>query len=259
MLLASVIGTRRALVASLEDRARRAESERASRAREAVLLERARIAREMHDVLGHKISLVTMQAGALEVNADAGREVVEREAGRIRLTAREALEDLRAVIGALEEEDASREPGPGIGEVPALVARYREAGASIEVEDTVTTREDARSIDAVAGRAIHRVLTEALTNAHRHAPGSPVGVRLTGTPGRGVDLVVENAAGSPAERASGGTGLPGLAERVRIAGGTFEAGVRDGMFRVRARFPWPQERDRSAAGAVETSLEESIG
>ncbi|WP_052465966.1 sensor histidine kinase [Mobilicoccus massiliensis] len=263
VLVGTSIRTRRELLASLEDRALRAESERASRAREAVLLERARIAREMHDVLGHKISLLTMQAGALEVNPAAGADVIEREAGRIRLTAREALEDLRSVIGALEEDAAPREPGPGLAEVPGLVARYLDAGARIDLEDAVTTRLDVADVDASAGRAIHRVLTESLTNAHRHAPRSPVQVRLSGEPGRGVDLLIENPAESPAVESStvastavessGGTGLTGLAERVRLAGGVFGAGMRDGVFRVEAWFPWSVRDDDSP-----TSREEPI-
>ncbi|MDO5629399.1 MAG: histidine kinase [Mobilicoccus sp.] len=242
-LVGTVIGTRRDLLASYRDRAERAEAERAARSREAVLLERARIAREMHDVLGHKISLLTMQAGALEVNAGAGAAVVEEQAARLRVTAREALGDLRAVIGTLEAADAApRTPGPGVAEVPALIANYVDAGASVRLADRVSGRADVRTLDPAVSRAVHRVVTESLTNAHRHAPGEQVSLRLDGEPGAGIDLVVENPCQGDALRGDG-TGLPGLAERVRLAGGTFEAGRHGGLFRVRARFPWTTEED----------------
>lgn len=244
VLLGAQIGTRRELLASLRDRAERAESERAMRAREAVLLERARIAREMHDVLGHKISLVTMQAGALEVHAGAGAEVVEKQAEQIRLTAREALTDLRAVIGALEENDAALAPGPGLAEVPALVERYRAAGAVVTLVDEVS---ELPPPDRPVSLAVHRVLTEALTNAHRHAPGEPVSIRLTGSPGERLTVLVENPVGDSAPNPGGGTGLPGLGERVRLAGGQFEAGPRGAIFGVRASFPWAAATARESA------------
>ena len=270
VLGASLIRTRRELVDSLRQRAERAESERAARAREAVLLERTRIAREMHDVLGHKISLLTMQAGALEMNPDAGSDVVAREAERIRETARQALADLRSVIGTLEatEHEAPLHPREGITDVPALVTRYREAGAQVEFTDTLNGHPQLGSMTPEVSRAVHRVLTEALTNAHVHAPGRPVEVSLTGEPGRGIDLVVENdTGGSTGEHANAGhinsghasdaqapgtsgTGLPGLAERVRLVDGTLTAGQvsRHGSsrFRVHATMPWGSQTARAS-------------
>lgn len=235
------IGTRRELVASLRSRAETAEHERSLRAREAVLLERTRIAREMHDVLGHKLSLLTLQAGALEVNA-TNPDAVERAAGEMRTTARAALEDLRGVIGALREdaspEDAPREPVAGIHDIAELVEQSRRSGATATLTDDVddATRD---ALDGPTGRAIHRVIQESLSNAHTHAPGQPVAVTVTRVGDR-VRVLVENsiAAGGPVDPGTG-TGLDGLAERVRLVDGAFSAEHHASAFRVRADIPVP--------------------
>ena len=238
-----LIGTRRELVESLQDRAERAEAERSLRAREAVLLERNRIAGEMHDVLGHKLSLLTLQAGALEVNpSDA--EAVERSAIQIRSTARAALDDLRDVIGALRaDDDAPLMPTAGLGDVTTLIQKSREAGAHVTLEDSLT---DTRGIEPVVGRAVHRIVQESLANAHHHAPNERIHVCLSGVPGRGITVEIENAIPSDGPINPGnGTGLDGLAERVRLAGGTFTAGPAGERFWVRARLPWDTEGSRT--------------
>lgn len=234
-----LIGTRRELLESLQDRAERAEAERSLRAREAVLLERNRIAGEMHDVLGHKLSLLTLQAGALEVNpTDA--EAVERSAVQIRTTARAALDDLRDVIGALRtDDDAPLTPTADLGDVLTLLQKSRDAGAHVTLEDSLT---DAKGLEPAVGRAVHRIVQESLANAHHHAPGEHIHVCLAGVPGRGVTVEIEN--GIPpggSVNPGNGTGLDGLAERVRLAGGTFTAGPSGDRFRVHARLPWDAE------------------
>lgn len=229
------IGTRRELVQSLRERADRAEREREAREREAALLERARIAQEMHDVLGHKLSLLTLQAGALEVNADAGADAVEEGAALLRQTAADALADLRSVVGTLREEDAPLVPVPGLADLGTLVERSRQAGARVAFDDQLGA--DATTVDSTVGRAVHRVLQEALTNAHRHAPGQPIHVRLSRRTD-GLELMVENHVASGGSPSPGtGIGLAGLAERARLAGGTFEARQTGEVFRVRATFP----------------------
>ncbi len=234
------IGARRDLVSSLRERAERAESERELRAERARLGERNRIAGEMHDVLAHKVSLIALHAGALEVNADAGAQVVERTAALVRSTARDALDDLRRVLGVLRADGTSAAtdlaPLPGIEAIPELVARSRAAGVTITLDQQVNGNPP----DPV-GRTAHRVVQEALTNVHKHARATSTEVRLRGEAGSELEVSVRNrrpvASGTLLPGA--GMGLVGLAERVTLAGGTLTSGrTADGGWQVTARLPW---------------------
>lgn len=234
------LGAHRDLVASLRARAVTAEAERELRAEQAVLQERERIAREMHDSLGHKLALVTMHAGALELTADQGTAQVSRQAELIRSTARQALVDLRELVGALGSQDSpTRAPQAGLADVPALIAASRDAGSEVAFTDSLSARTDAGELPDAVGRAIHRIVQEALTNAHRHAPGSPVTVAISGSPSDGIRVAVENPLPAQPLPAGSGTGLARLQERVRLLGGTLTAGAEEGSFRVRAQLPWP--------------------
>src|SRR6478736_6753957 len=161
-LWGAYVGARRDLVSSLRDRAARAEAERELRSEKARLGERARIAREMHDVLAHKVSLIALQAGGLEVNPGIGAERVQQTAGQIRSTAREALEELRGVLGVLRADQpapASSDgselaPQPGLAELAALVDNSRAAGVRI------TLVVDAAELPLATGRAVYRVVQE---------------------------------------------------------------------------------------------------
>src|SRR6478736_7122969 len=179
-LWGAYVGARRDLVASLRDRAVRAEEERERRAEQARLAERARIAREMHDVLAHKVSLIALQAGGLEVNPGIGAERVRQSAGQIRSTAREAMEELRAVLGVLRDETAiglpegaDLAPQPGLPELSALVDSSRAAGVHI------TLTVDAAELPTATGRAVYRLVQEALTNVHKHARGAATEIVVT--------------------------------------------------------------------------------
>lgn len=260
------VGSRRALMDSLRERARRAEDEQLLRSRQARLAERSRIAQEMHDVLAHKISLVTLQAGGLEVNPGAGPEEVERVAGLIRTTARQALEDLRGVLGVLRGVESSTAalpppigllpvaglappsplshapdltPQPGMADVRALVESSRGAGVPVHLDWDVP---DGAPVPELLGRTAFRVLQEALTNVHKHAHGASATVLVRGRPGERLDIEVTNPqlVGTAVEPLLPGTGagLDGLAERVRLAGGQVEAGPTPTGFRVRAWLPW---------------------
>ncbi|GAB3592405.1 histidine kinase [Angustibacter peucedani] len=247
--IGAYIGARRDLVVSLRQRAETAEAERELRAEQARLAERNRIAREMHDVLAHKVSLIALHAGALEVNADAGPEQVERTAALVRTTAREALDDLRGVLGVLrtdaKPDGADLAPQPGLADVASLVESSRAAGVAVELECRVEgTPPD------VLGRTAHRVVQESLTNVHKHARSASTSVLLDGAAGRGLDVVVRNkvpvAAGSLLP--GSGMGLVGLAERVALVGGTLESGrTDDGGWRVRAHLPWGGADEGGAA------------
>jgi signal transduction histidine kinase len=250
------VGARRDLVSSLRARAERAEAERELRVDQARLAERTRIAGEMHDVLAHKVSLVALHAGGLEVNPGIGVDEVERTAALIRSTAREALEDLRGVLGVLREDGstsrASRDlaPQPGVEGIELLVAQSRAAGVVVSLEVALPEH---RPPD-VTSRTAHRVVQEALTNVHKHARGAMTAVRLVGSPGTGLEVDVVNvrpvAAGSLLP--GSGLGLVGLRERVELAGGRLDAGTdADGGWHVHAWLPWPPHSDGAADRAEE--------
>jgi signal transduction histidine kinase len=226
--------TRVQLLDALRERAVRAESERELMAREAVLSERTRIAREMHDAVGHRVSLMVLQAGAIEMAArDSAR--VEDLAQNVQNAGRQALDELRRMVGVLRgsevDEDAPLGPQPGLDDVPRLIDHACEAGMTVEL------RGDLPAVDPAVGRAAYRIVQEALTNAGKHAPGARVCVTVERPPGELVVQVV-NGAGGAAAPVSGGFGLVGLAERVRTLGGRLSAAPRlDGGFAVEAVLP----------------------
>jgi signal transduction histidine kinase len=238
------VRARRQLVLSLRDRAVRAEAEQQLRVEQARHTERTRIAREMHDVLAHRLSLLSMHAGALEFRPDAPPAEVAAAAGVVRASARQALEDLREVIGVLREspdEDGATRPQPGLSDVPALLDEVRDAGLRVRAEHGVA---DPGAVPAVTGRTAYRVVQEGLTNVRKHAPGTVATVAVTGGPGTGLTVDVRNPAptgGGHAEALPGaGTGLVGLLERVTLAGGRLAHGwTADGEFRLTATLPWP--------------------
>ncbi|MFG2003709.1 sensor histidine kinase [Spirillospora sp. NPDC048911] len=234
--------SRRALLESLRERARRAEAEQGRRVAEARMLERTRIAREMHDVLAHRLSLLATYAGALEYRPDAPPEQLARAAGVIRTGAHQALDELRDVIILLrdDEEDAGSRPQPVLADIPRLVEESRDAGTRVDLRDEVA---EPSTLPAAAGRTAYRVVQEALTNARKHAADRPVHLTLTGRPGDRLVIDVRNPL--PADPGAGpavpgsGTGLVGLTERVRLAGGRLDHEAAGGEFRLRAWLPWP--------------------
>jgi signal transduction histidine kinase len=243
MALGAFVGARRDLVASLRARAEQAEAELALRADQARLAERTRIAQEMHDVLAHRISLIGLHAGGLEVRPDAGPDVVERSATLIRQTARSALEDLRGVLGVLRTDTsadgADLAPQPQLRDLPRLVASSSAAGVGVTLVDELPDAP----VPEVTGRTVYRVVQEALTNVHKHARDAATTVRLSGEPGTGLVVEVVNVRPVSAESLmpGAGVGLVGLRERVELAGGTLDAGpAPDGGWQVRAWFPWPR-------------------
>lgn len=249
VLLGYVVGGRRELVTSLRLRAEtaeRAEQVRMVQAREA---ERLRIAREMHDVLAHRISLVAMHAGALTYRPDlpeAERAMVTRT---IADNATEALRELREVLGVLRAPDeaelsgtgeAPEAPQPTLHDLARLVADNRAAGQVIEVE--VAGDVDLQEVPHTLGRTAYRIVQEGLTNARKHAPGAAVQLVFTAQPGRELTVEVHNTARTlpVSDLPSSGLGLIGLAERVSLAGGqlTTRRGPAGG-FTLSARLPWP--------------------
>ncbi|MFB7587273.1 sensor histidine kinase [Streptomyces sp. NPDC056169] len=222
------------LVHSGWELADRMEREQAAVADRERLRERSRIAGDMHDSLGHDLALIAVRAGALEVDPALGPDQ-QHAAGELRRAAADATARLRDVIGVLRQPDEDPAPtAPGGEPVEELVSRARASGLAV----TLTVTGSGREPDGMAGWALHRVVQEALTNAAKHAPGGGVDVRVdSGAERVAVDVVSgPGTAGSPL--ASGGTGLVGLDERVRLAGGVLSHGpTPDGGFAVRATLP----------------------
>ncbi|MER5969188.1 histidine kinase [Streptomyces sp. NPDC002055] len=272
VVLFAVIGwgmfvrSRRQLVLSLRERARRAESEAALRAEKAQRLAREAMAREMHDVLAHRLSLLSVHAGALEFRPDAPPEEVARAAGVIRSSAHQALQDLREVIGVLRAPVGGVWPGPGeggaaapwtaavqqvtgederpqpgLGQLPRLLGESRQAGLRVTVVDRI--RENGSVPDGM-GRTAYRIAQEGLTNVRKHAPGAEATVTLDGAPGTGLVIEIHNplhtGGDGPPAIPGAGQGLIGLAERAALAGGRLDHGpVATGHFRLHAWLPWP--------------------
>ncbi|MFD3974123.1 sensor histidine kinase [Streptomyces cyaneofuscatus] len=237
-----VVRSRRRLVLTLRERAHRAEAEAELRAEQAQRLAREAIAREMHDVLAHRLTLLSVHAGALEFRPDAPTAEIARAAGVIRDSAHEALQDLREIIGVLRgpgDTGEGERPQPTLATLDGLIDESRRAGMKVTVDQRVAAPADA---PAATGRTVYRIAQECLTNARKHAPGTEVTVTVTGGPGDGLTIEVANPAPTePFERVPGsGQGLIGLTERATLAGGRLEHGpTPDGGFVVRARLPWP--------------------
>ena len=248
------VRARRQLLSTLRDRAQRAEADQLVRAERARLAERTRIAREMHDVLAHRLSLLALHAGALEVARELPPAQVRESAALLRLTAHQALEELRDVIGVLREpgqdrssqERPSNSPQPTLADIPRLVEETRRSGAKIDFAMQV---DGATAAPGPLGRDAYRIVQEALTNVNKHARGTLAHVRVTGAPNRGLHVSVRNrtavrnfteevARNHPALPGSG-TGLLGLQERVTLAHGVLVHGPdASGDFVVEADLPW---------------------
>jgi signal transduction histidine kinase len=234
------IGSRRELLASLRERAETTESEQAARLAQARTAERTRIAREMHDVLAHRISMVTMHAGALSYCDDLTPEQVRETAGIIQENSHQALTELRQVLGVLREDagDAAPErPQPSAKDLTALIEDARASGMNVVSELGPVTE-----VPDLLGRTAFRVVQEGLTNARKHAPDTLVAVQLSGGPEDGLTIEVRNPLriGSPLDVPSSGLGLVGLAERTALVGGRLRHGVTaDHEFRLNVWLPWP--------------------
>jgi signal transduction histidine kinase len=251
--IGAYVGARRDLMASLRDRAERAEAERELRSEQARLGERSRIAQEMHDVLAHKVSLIALHAGGLEVNPTVGPDRVEGSARLIRETARQAMEDLREVLGVLRTDvsvdGADLSPVPKAADLERLISASRDAGVTVGYVGTLPD-----DVPPAVGRTVYRVVQESLTNVHKHARGAATDVQVHGARGAGVTVRVTNvrpvAAGSLLPGA--GAGLVGLRERVQLAAGRLTTGpTADGGWRVEAWLPWDDHRQDSEPVLVE--------
>ncbi|WP_130291122.1 sensor histidine kinase [Pseudonocardia sediminis] len=239
-----LVRSRRQLIASLRERASMAEVEAGLRAERTQHEARETLAREMHDVLGHRLSLLSVHAGALAFHRDATAEETTRAAEVIRENAHRALQDLREVIGVLRAP-VGELPLPGVADVAELIDETRRAGTPVDLDDRPGVTTGDHPVGETVGRTVYRFVQESLTNARKHAPGAPIVVRISGDPGDDLVTEVENRtpAGSAEvveSPAGSGEGLRGLSERARIVGGRLDHGpTPSGGWRVAMRLPWP--------------------
>jgi signal transduction histidine kinase len=236
---AGVFGTsvrhRRALLASLEDRAARLELERDQQGLLAAAAERARIAREMHDIVAHNLTVMIALADGAVFAADRAPEKATTAMQTVSETGRQALSEMRRLLGVLREDDGGSAlvPQPGVPQIDQLVEQVRAAGLPVTLE----VAGDGRTLPAGAQLTVFRLVQEALTNCLKHAGASAVaGVRLRYA-ADAVDVEVTDNGPSRTHAAEpGGRGLDGMRERAAVYAGTVEAGPRlGGGWRVHAR------------------------
>ncbi|MFG2961536.1 sensor histidine kinase [Streptomyces sp. NPDC048291] len=243
LILVTAVGdavrSRRAQLAAAERRAVRAERTREEEARRRVTEERIRIARELHDVVAHHITLVNAQAGVAQYLVRTDAEKAYRALGDIKETSHVALEELRSTVGLLRQPDdapLSLTPVPDLDDLDSLVESFRRAGMTVEV----TRTGDRRPLASAAGLAAYRIVQEALTNTHKHAGTATASVTLA----YGTEMleitVADDGSGTAPPGLGTGHGLIGMHERAAAFGGTLTAGpCPQGGFRVHAELPFP--------------------
>jgi len=237
-LIGDYLRTRRAYVAQLEERAARLERERDQDRRLAADEERTRIARELHDVVAHDVSVIAIQAGAARAVQASKPEAAAQALGLIETTARETLIELNRLLGVLRGSNGAtpdRSPQPGIGQLAGLVEELRAAG--LEVDARVEGK--AEPLPPALDLSAYRILQEATTNVLKHARARRVDIRIHYSPNMlGLDVRDDGAGGGGDPASSSGHGLIGMRERVALFGGKVHAGRnRAGGFSVHARLP----------------------
>lgn len=248
---------RRSRWSALEERARRLETEREERARQAVDAERMRIARDLHDVVAHAMSVVAVQAGVAHHVIDRRPAMAKQALGTIETTSRAALVELRRMLGVLRDPDHAPEtlvPAPGIDDLSQLRLTFARAG----LEAVLDVEVDSSPLPAGVQLSTYRIVQEALTNVLKHG-GATAEVRVR-TSGSSIQISVTDPgpARRPGHLPDGGHGLLGMRERVTLFGGTLQAGPRpDGGFAVHATIPLadpPPEGDRGTGEATRVDL-----
>jgi signal transduction histidine kinase len=235
--LGDAFRSRRELLVSYKERAERAEATSEEEAHRRVEAERLRIARELHDVVAHHLTLVNAQAGVAHHLVLQDAERAYEALGQIRDTSRAALDELRATVGLLrqaDEPDEPRTPAPGLRDLPALLDSFRHAGLPVDVQRTGPYD----AVPPLTDLTAYRVVQEALTNAGKHAAGAHAHLTIEMHSNRLEVIVTDDGGDGLTTRAGTGLGLISLRERVRAADGTLQAGPRpEGGFRVHAVLP----------------------
>jgi signal transduction histidine kinase len=233
------IRTRRAYIAELTERAARLEREEGERARRAVAGERLRIARELHDVIGHAVSVIAIQAEAASRSLTADPAAVPGFLTAISATSRRSLAEMRRLLDILRPEETEQDeltPLPGLAELPDLIARVEAAGVQVTLEQA----GDLAGLPAGVGLAAFRIVQEALTNVLKHAGPAMARVSLSRDPAV-LRLHISDNGSKPAKApAPGAHGLIGMRERVHVYGGTLHAGpCPEGGYAITAILPVP--------------------
>ncbi|MFJ1969154.1 sensor histidine kinase [Streptomyces sp. NPDC087903] len=267
-LVAGVLGhsvqNRRAYLAAVEERARRAEESRDSEARRRVAEERVRIARELHDLVAHQITLANAQATVAAHLFDARPEQTRKSLKELIETTGNALDELRATVGLLRQSGdaaAPAEPAPGLFRLPTLLESFRRAGLEVSVHQEGTARPLPPGVDLTA----YRIVQEALTNVTKHAATGSARVRLAWNGDRVTITVVDDGGGGGARTGPGastavdrspGYGLIGMRERATAVGGHLSAGRRpEGGFLVSTQLPLPPAKDTTQRTDRATTVE----
>jgi signal transduction histidine kinase len=228
------------LVRQRAAQARRAVAESGELARSAVSEERARIARELHDVVAHSVSIIAVQAGAAEELIVRDPDKARQHMASVRRTAREAMSEMRRLLDVLRTDEPGYAPQAGLARLPDLLDETRAAGVPVELIEQGERPRLAPGLDLVA----FRVVQESLTNVRKHAPGATTRVQFR-YGAKTLELEVVNEAGPTPANSNGGRGghgLVGMRERVRLFDGSFEAQpIADGGFRVHATLPLTEE------------------
>jgi signal transduction histidine kinase len=241
--LAAAIGQavrhKRAYLAEVVERARRAERTKEEEAQRRVDAERLRIARELHDVVGHHVALINVQAGAATYMLDKDPAQAGEALGHIRRASQAALEELRVTVGLLRQPGDREpvEPAPGLGRLDELIESFTHAGLPVRSEVTGDALPLPETVDLTA----YRLVQESLTNTRKHAGTASALVRLAYKPGM-LHLAVEDDGSARPARREDGHGIIGMRERVAAIGGWLAAGYRtEGGYRVEAMLPLPAD------------------
>lgn len=227
-----------ALVRTQVQHAGQRQSARAEREARAVAEERNRIARELHDVIGHSVSVMTVQASAVRRRLTTDQATERQALETVEAVGREALNEMRRMVGMLRrDEDSDRQPSPGLAQIDSLITKFRDAGLPVELRTEALERELPAGLDLTA----YRVVQEGLTNALRHAADpSRVEVAISGADG--LVITIRDDGGTVDSDVEPGHGLLGMRERVVLYGGSLHAGPRSGGgFELIARFPGQDE------------------
>jgi signal transduction histidine kinase len=233
-LAGEAVRARRQYLAQLEMRAAQLEHERETEAARAVAEEQTRIARELHDVIAHNVSVMVVQAAAADEVFDDRPDEARAALRSIDATGREALAELRRLLGGIRPDETELEPQPSLARLEDLVEGVRGAGVRVVVGVSGKPRRLPPGIDLSA----YRIVQEALTNVLRHSGASEVRVGVTYEPDAVVLTIADNGHATQNGEPQPGNGLLGMRERATLAGGTFEARARAGGFVVRARLPF---------------------
>jgi len=232
-ILGRALRHRQDLAATLQHRAARLELDQEAKARSAVTHERARIARELHDVIAHSLSVIVVQAAAERRILDQEHATTKEVLGSIEHTGRQALVELRRLLGVIRKTDdrPTLQPQPTQAHLDELLAQVRETGLAVQLQ----TKGEPVPLPPGVDLSAYRIVQEALTNVLKHADASHAEVLVGYHPGE-LELEVSDDGRGPGDAAAGGHGLVGMRERVALYGGVLEAGRRDGGgYRLHAR------------------------